>query len=761
MFASASCLRSPSTAGAKIVERSRFQDVPSNRKAKIMIKAGWMTSALGLGFACTLHAAAAVQPTPRIATKIDNAARVTLVGNVRPEAIAKNDLGVVADSMPLNHMQLLLQRSSAQEVALASAIDALHDPKSSTYHQWLTAEQFGAQYGVAQSDIATVTQWLTSQGFKVNQVQSNAMTIDFSGTAGTVRQAFGTEIHRLSTKGAKHFANMSDPQIPAALAPVVRGIVSLNDFRPQPLLKRKTKPVKPLDSASGSSSTNVGPADLATIYNFKPIFSGGNTGQGQTIVVVEDTDVYSAQDWTTFRSTFGLSGYAGSFVQMHPVAVGSASNNCTDPGVNANAIEAEVDAEWASAAAPSAKIVVAACADTSTLFGGLIAVQNLIASKAPPAIISISYGECEMGLTSTGNAAYSAAYQQAVAEGVSVFVSAGDDGAASCDAGNNAAYNGITVSGMASTAYNVAVGGTDFADTSASKTSTYWNGGAAVSYIPEIPWNNSCAGSVLLNYLHSENSSFPTVAYGSSGLCDLEFTMEYALNATTAGSGGPSNCASGSPTTDTVGLVNGAGSCKGTSKPSWQSGVYGIPGDGVRDIPDVSMFAANGLWNHAYVECYSDIANGGSTCTGTPDNWTLLGGTSVAAPIMAGVQALINHNTGSAQGNPNVVYYALAAAEYGSGGSSSCNSSNGNSVGGSCIFYDVTQGDNVVNCYGYDCYGGSGTEVSGGINNIIYGVLSTSSTTNSPAYKAQAGWDFATGIGTVNVANLVNAWGSK
>lgn len=711
----------------------------------------WAVATAALGFACAGASADAAQPTPRVAAKVDEAKLVTLAGNVRPEATAANDLGAVADAMPLEHLQLLLQRSPEQERALAGAIDALHDPNSPTFHHWLSAEQFGAQYGVARADIDTVADWLSTRGFKINQVHANGLTIDFSGTAGAVRGAFHTEIHRLAVKGARHFANMSDPQIPAALAPVVKGVVSLNDFHPRAMIRRTQQAKFARQDAASNSGTNLAPADLATIYNFNPVFAAGNTGQGQTIAVVEDTDIYSAHDWTTFRNQLGLSGYtSASLVQVHP-APKSGANNCADPGISDNAIEAEVDAEWASAAAPGAKILVAACADTSTVFGGLIAVQNLInANVPPPSIISMSYGECEAALGTAGNAAYAAAYQQAVAEGVSIFVSSGDDGAASCDAGQNGAYNGISVNGFASTAYNVAVGGTDFSDTSSKTTSTYWGGnGAALSYVPEIPWNNSCASSVLLNYLGQ------TAAYGSSGFCNTIFALQFSLDGTTAGSGGPSNCASGAPSLDGNGYVSAPGSCVGAAKPSWQTGVFGLPNDGVRDLPDLSMFASNGtLWGHAYVECYSDIANGGSPCTGTPDNWTLIGGTSISAPILAGVQALINQKTGSAQGNPNYVYYRLAAKEYGTSGSANCNSSSG--AGAGCIFYDVTQGDIVVDCFGFDCYGASGTT-----SGFRYGVLSTSNAANSPAFSATAGWDFATGIGTVNVANLVNAWGSQ
>jgi subtilase family serine protease len=727
-----------------------------NKCSRLLLLPVWMLSLAG--FACVQSASAAnspIAPSVRIAARIDEASRVTLTGNTRPELARAVDRGAVSDALAITDMQLLLRRSPEQEAALQRTIDALHDPKSPNYHHWLDAQTFGAQYGVAQADIQAITGWLRSHNFQINRIYPNALLIDFSGSAGAVREAFQTEIHSITVNGARHIANMSDPQIPAALAPAIQGIVSLNDFRPHNALKQKPKSQRPQFSTS-NGSYNVVPADLATIYNFNPVFNGGNTGQGQTIALIEDTDIYSAQDWTTFRTTFGLSNYAGSLLQLHPAGKGSA-NNCIDPGVNSDDIEAIIDAEWATAAAPSAKVELVSCANTNVTFGGLIAMQNLLnASTAPPAIISMSYGECEAGLGATGNAAYVKTYQQAVALGVSVFVSAGDEGAASCDAGQNGAYNGISVSGFASTPYNVAVGGTDFADSVANTNSQYWsssnssNYDSALSYIPEIPWNNTCASGEVLKLVQA------SVAYGSSGFCNLPESYSFTLNSTVAGSGGPSNCANGTPAFDSNGLIAAAGSCAGTPKPSWQSGVFGLPNDGVRDIPDVSLFASNGsIWGHAYVACYSDVANSGSACTGTPDTWTQIGGTSLAAPILAGIQALINQSTGAAQGNPNYVYYKLAANQYGSAGNPGCASSNAGTAA-ACVFYDVTQGDNVVNCYGYDCY-----ESSGSIAKPVYGVLSTSSSTNSPAFAAQTGWDFATGIGTVNVANLVKSWSTQ
>src|SRR6266849_5791430 len=651
-----------------------------------------------------------------IGQNVDEGKLVTLKGNTRPEAKAENDRGPVADDFRMEHMLLQLQRPPELEKQLEHFIDELHNPDSPNLHKWITAQQFGEAFGLAQQDVDSITRWLESHGFTVNVVYPSGVVIDFSGTAAQVREAFHTEMRRLEIKGLAHIANLRDPQIPAALAPAVRGIISLHDFRPYAMHKmRQPRSQFTFPDPFGGTAYAVVPADLATIYNLNPLFSAGTSGQGQTIVVIEDTDVFSASDWSTFRSALGLSGYtSGSFTTVYPPPA-SGSNNCRRPGVIApNDGEAILDAEWASAAAPSAAIVMATCADTST-FGGLIAIQNLINGSNPPAIISLSFQECEAGLGPAGNAAFNAIYQQGVAEGTSIFVASGDNDAAVCDDRTQPSTFGIAVNGLGSTSYNFSVGGTDFSDTSSGTNSTYWNSantatfGSAKSYIPEIPWNNTWGSTVLATFLGF------TTTYGSTGLCNSTTAQNDGLLTVVGGSGGPSTQ---------------------YSKPSYQNGFLGNPADGVRDLPDVSLFAGSGIWKHFYIFCLSDSTSGGRGCSGNPNGWNGAGGTSFAAPIWAGIQALINKNAGGRQGNPNVRLYQLAAIAYGASGSSACNSSNGNTVGSSCIFYDVTQGDNDAPCTGANCYKPSGT----------FGVLSTSTTSYAPAYRAQTGWDFATGI---------------
>ncbi len=711
---------------------------------------------LALGFSQTAQAASAQagQSHVLITTTVDNSRLTTLVGNTRFEANSRNDRGRVADELPLNHMLLQLKRAPEAEQAFADYIETLTDKSSPNFRHWMTAAEQGEKYGLAQSDLDAITGWLRSEGFTVGYVYPNRMVIDFSGTAGQIRNSFHTEVHYLDIKGERHIANMSDPQIPSALAAAVHGIVSLHDFKPHSNLKKRSDYTF---SGCGGTCYPLVPADFQTIYNLTPVYTAGTTGAGITVAVVEDTNSFGS-DWASYQSTFGLTSYGGTLTTMHPNDAG----NCTNPGTNGDDLEADLDVEMVTAVAPGAAVELISCSDTTTTFGGLFAIQNIVSAGNPPPIITMSYGVCEVLNGAASNAAFNTAFQSAAAAGVSVFVSAGDDGASGCARdftnGGSYAYPGIGVTGWGESIYNVSVGGTDYEDLynsleGGSPQSTYWNStngstyGSAKSYIPEIPWNDSCASYLVYNV---EGFTSP---YGTTGFCNS--TTGAGFLSTAAASGGPSTCATGAGNANYAYDENT--SCKGYAKPSWQKGVFGNPGDGVRDIPDVSLFASNGIWSHYTVVCYSDKSGGGVACTGAPSGWVGLGGTSVAAPLMAGIQALVDQKHNIRAGNPNPTYYSIAKSEFGTKGNSSCYSIN-ETAGNSCVFNDITQGDIDINCryngtvFEADCYKPSGTNgvlSTQGISSLSLKAAGTGYTstptcsiggpTNKSAYKSPTG----------------------
>jgi subtilase family serine protease len=782
---------------------------------------------------CSVTITAKAESKRQLVTgKIDDKVTVTLVGNTRPEAIAKNDRGAVDTELPFDHLLLALQRPAELESQLTKFIDELHDPKSASFHKWLNAEEFGEKFGPADSDVETVKNWLESKGFTVNLTYSNKMFIDFSGTAAQVDSAFHTELRNYEVNGEMHVANSRSPQVPAALAPVVRGVLYLHNFKPKAMHEKvhqlRVDPnsqsvvsrYTPDGAKSPEYTTSVGneaivPWDLEKIYNIAPLFTAGISGQGMKIVVVEDTNQWNCNptnavgacssttsDWAIFRNSFGLGKYpAGSFSEENPGA--TVSTTCTSPktgsgypansGINSDDVEASIDVQWATAAAPSAAIVNAACASPRGGFGGLTAIINIL--NHPNAdnvdVISMSYGESEEQTGATLNASFNTTFQQAVTEGVGIFVSSGDELAASADGegeyecagsefptatyGDNwgCALQGITISGWMSSQYDVSVGGLDFADSAFGETSAYWNPhnnvfyGSAKSYIPEQPWNDSCASTLL-----ATAEGFATT-YGPNGFCnstaailpDPSNPLDNFLNAA-GGSGGPSACATGAATS-LGGLKPDNGTCKGYAKPTYQSAYLstmpGLQNDQVRDTPDVALMAANGLWGHYYVICYSDTttsgtANGGTSCANPVADWPGYGGTSVSSPIFAAIQALVVQHKGSTQGNPNPRYYALANAEYSSPATlANCDSSFGNTSSSACVFHDVTLGDIDAPCQGFTV-GSNNYNFNCYLDGAQVGVLSTSTSAYQPAYKATSGWDFTSGIGSVNAYNLVMAY---
>ncbi|MGC8550870.1 MAG: protease pro-enzyme activation domain-containing protein [Acidobacteriaceae bacterium] len=650
-----------------------------------------------------------IQPSNRIVSQINESDLTSLKGNVAPTAQAQFDHGPAPASQPTGRLMLVLKPSAAQQQALTQYLQDVQNPSSAHYHQWLTPAQFGAHFGVSTSDLQTVESWLRAQGFHIVSVPVSHNMILFSGDFAQVQSAFHTSIHTFVVHGATHFANVSNPSIPAALAPVVAGVGPLNDFHPKRMAQlgprgrydpatHSIQPELTLFESNNTPFLYVDPADAATIYNspnssLNPNYTSGSsyTGAGINIGIVGDSNI-TMQDIQNYRTAF--LGESASSANLPTVVVDG-----TDPGLNGDEIEALLDNEVAGGLAPQAKIYFYTSADTDLTSGVFSAMQRAINDNTV-SILSISFGLCEAQLGTTGNAALNALMEQAAAQGISVTVSAGDNGSAGCDNFDAAtqATGGFAVSGFASTPWDIAVGGTDYdglpiafsqyADDTTNGAAPYYR--TAKSYIPEEPWNDSTLPNT------NTSSNLPAKSGGQTNII--------------AGSGGAS---------------------KFYSKPAYQASL--TPVDGARDIPDVSLLAGNGFYNATWVVCSDNVADGVTSQTftdcqntnGTFSSTTYfdgVGGTSAAAPAFAGILALVEQKTGSRLGDANVILYQLAQSKY------------------STVFHDVTTGDNSVYCKtgSPDC----------GANNFLTG------------YNASTGYDLASGLGSVNIAALVNDWNS-
>jgi uncharacterized protein (TIGR03437 family) len=581
-----------------------------------------------------LLVARALPAADRITTPIDNSRRVVLKGHVRPDVQPANDRGLADADMEVGYATLLLKLDPSIEAFLAGQ----QTPGSPNYRRWLTPEQFGDRFGLTANDMGKVVEWLESQGLKVNDVARGRHWITFSGTAANIGSALRTDIHIYLVNGDRHFANASDPSIPEALQDVVGGFRGLNDFRPQSMLRRA--PVQPANSGNSSAPRYnspgnhfLAPDDLATIFDITPLYNAGTDGTGQTLVIAGQTDV-QVRDIRAFQALFNL-----------PPNLPQLMLFGTDPGVTSDLIEADLDLEWSAAVARHATIVYAYA--TNVFTAAQYAVDQNLGQ-----MMSISYGGCE----AYESIAYRAVAQEANAEGMTIFVSSGDAGAATCDRNGPVpqASHGATASWPSSFPEITSVGGTEFNDSGG----IYWaaqnnaNGASALGYIPETAWNDSAAA-----------------------------------NALEAGGGAPSVL---------------------FSKPAWQTGP-GVPNDGARDLPDVSLIASP--YKYSYL-----IESDGFL--------QAVGGTSASSPSWAGLTALLNQylvsNGAIAQpglGNINPVLYQLAQAT-------------------TDVFHDIIAGNNQVPCLqsSPDC---------------IDGML---------GFSAGPGYDLATGLGSVDAFHLVTEW---
>jgi subtilase family serine protease len=623
-------------------------------------------------FSLLATTAIAQAPAPRITTEIDNSERAVLPHTHPPLARSENEHGRVPGGTTLHGMNLVFSRTAAQEADLAALIAAQQNRASSLYHQWLTPEEFAARFGVADADLSAVEAWLNQQGFTVDGVSRSRNRITFSGAVQQVESAFGTEMHYYLSNGETHYAPADDLSVPAALAPVVKTVRNLSDFRPKPRVRlRAPQLAKPLFTSGQTGSHFLTPKDVATIYDINAAYSAGYTGAGQTIAVVGQSAI-AATDITNFQSAAGLATKAPNVTLV--------SGSGTSTFYTGDESESDLDLEYAGGIAPGATIdfvYVGSSQNYSVWDSVSYAVDNKIAP-----IISMTYGACEASMTASDYSTLEGLLAQAAAQGQSVIAAAGDNGSTDCYGEttlSTTVQESLAVDYPGSSEYVTSMGGTEFTSAAvAASNTTYWQSASgsdvissALSYMPEQVWN--------------DDSSSIGLSSGGGGVSSL------------------------------------------TSRPTWQTGVPGIPSGSMRLVPDISLAASPE--NAPYLYCSSDTTSTkitGSCSNGFRDSsnqyLTVAGGTSFAAPVFAGMLAIINQKLGSSgQGVVNPTLYTLAA----------------NAEIYASAFHDTTSGGNECNAGASYC-----------------------SSTGSSVYLATTGYDEASGLGSVDLYNLMMAWSS-
>ena len=572
---------------------------------------------------------------------IDEADRVR-AGTVPGAARAERDLGPASPDLPVERITVALRPRPGAPAELADLIAAQHDPGSADYRRWLTPEEYGKRFGASDAAVQSVLDWLQAHGLSIDDVAAGRRWIHCSGTAGQVEEAFGAPIHEFAGNDRIHHANVAAPTIPRALGSAVAGVLSLDDF-PRKHARAERRPA--VNFQGGDHG--MGPADFAVLYDVRPLYDSGIDGRGVAIAVVGRTDIQIA-DVRNFRSFFGLPANDPVFIHN-----GADPGNLGDGGADGQLeeTEADLDVEWAGAVAPEATIDFVISKSTAATDGVDLSAQYAVDRNLAP-ILSSSFGACERDLDS-GNAFYDALWQQAAAEGITVFVPSGDSGPAECDDASATAGTVRAVSGLCSTPWDVCVGGTELDDTA--DPGRWWSDAedsatheSLIGYVPELAWN--------------ESGTTP----GGSGL-----------------------------------LATGGGPSAIYAKPSWQQAA-GVPDDGRRDTPDVSLNAAG---HDGYVVFQRYQPSSGTVY--------VVNGTSASTVAFAGLMALVvQSQRGARQGNAGPVLYRIAAKQFAGRAAP--------------VFHDVVSG-----------------------NNTVPGVA---------GFAAGPGYDLATGLGSVDARALVAAW---
>ncbi|HLX22453.1 MAG TPA: S53 family peptidase [Usitatibacter sp.] len=642
-----------------------------------------------LAFACAAAAglshADAPLPSPMPTLKVLTTQRVAW-------AVPENDAGELAGDTPLTHLTVVLKRAPDRQQAFEQFLRDQQDPASSNFHRWLTPLEVGERFGLPEGDIEAVTSWLGAQGLHVDGVSNSRTRIVFSGSAARVGAAFASTMHSYVAGAQKRIALAGAPRLPADIAPLVLAVHGLESVSERPSLGPAVPrtghagPEPKFTSCTGSDCVHsIWPGDFAVLYGVNHVYQQGLSGAGQTIAIIGRANVY-LPDIENFQSQASIRIQDPvTIVPPNGIAPGPAlSTPPSDPATLDDQREATLDVTRASGVAPGATIDLVVSLDAPTASGLSIASSYVVDSNPVIAqVMNVSFNLCEQSAGQSSTLFWDNLYSQAAAEGISVFVSSGDGGAAGCDIPFQAppATQTASPNSLCASSYATCVGGTQFNENAEAGSGGYWNTtngtgfASALRYIPEGAWNEP-----------ADSTGKFQVASGGGGVSTFVPT------------------------------------------PYWQK-APGVPGTQGRYTPDVSFSAAS---HDGYASCLSAMNLDCVSNSSGRFTYLVASGTSASAPSMAGVAAILNQNMGSPQGNLNPSLYSLASS----------------SPAG--VFNDITvSSSGVSNCRPtLPSLCNNSTPAPNDLQGGLAG------------YTVGAGYDLATGLGSINVDGLFTKWTS-
>ncbi|MGB8346118.1 MAG: S53 family peptidase, partial [Ktedonobacteraceae bacterium] len=505
-------------------------------------------------------------------------------------------------------ISLAVSLNLRNQTALNTYLSEVTQPKSTVYHRYLSQAAFIGAFSPTQAEQSAVVNYLQQVGFSVKQTYKSRLLIDFTGTIGLAERVFNVQINNYTAPGGRAFySSIADPVMPSTISSYVQGIIGLDNAqqyqRMSTLTRLNSGPNAPAviknspnTSCLPENSSYYIPSQIATAYDLTGLHSAGDNGEGQTVALYELSQ-FQESDVTNFDNCYG---------QSHtPIIVTTVDGGAPPPskGDNGGAIETETDAELVLSAAPKlGQLRIYEAPDSGT--GPLDEWQKIV--NDDPAVVSTSWGDCELNGTESEALAEAAFFKQAAAQGESIFAASADSGSAGCYAPSRQDFNtNLSVDDPASQPFITAAGGTNLTVANSSGT-----------YASENVWNDQV----------SNNGNNPQGGATGGGI-----SKYWQMPSWQTGPGVISQYSSGSP--------------------------CGVSPGYCREVPDVALHAGTQIPYLFYCTVVVEGCSGGT--------WFGISGTSCAAPMWAAITAMINEmsvkNGGFNMGFLNPLLYQIAS----------------------------------------------------------------------------------------------------